>query len=411
MEPLSVVIGALTSMALGGLVGLEREFGKEVERRKLLIGIRTSILISLLGYMSVVFREFIDINFSLSLGFIFTIIALSLSYISRMKLYKATGITTFVAGILIFLTGVFVGFGENLLGLVLAVLITTVLAVRREMHLFVRSLEREELLSAIKFSIIAFVIFPLLPNYPVDPMNLFNPYQFWTIVVIISIIQFFSFVMMRLFEEKGRVFVGFFGGFVNSEATTYTLAEEMPKKIKCILSPILLSIISMIISSVVISFFIYPSLVFLQKLLFYLFPSLVFLSVVSFLKMDFSPSKSKIKSPYSLVSALKFAGLFFVLTLIGDIINFYSSNLLVPAAFFMGLISATPVVASISLLISVGNIDMALGSIAISFAVIGAIVNKNLWIKSANNPKLSKKIFVYTTVSSLLTLAMILLLI
>ncbi len=412
MEPLSVVTGALMAMGLGGLVGLEREFGKEVEKRKLLIGIRTSMFLCLLGFMSVIFQEFIDLNWSIGFGLASTLVALSLSYWSRMRLYKATGITTFVAGILIFITGVLIGFGENLLAVVLAVMVTSVLAVRKELHLIVKSMNRKELLSAIKFSIITFVILPLLPNQTIDPFGVFNPYQFWLIVVIVSLIQFFSFILMRTFENKGEPIIGFFGGFVNSEATAYTLAEchANRKNKKDVFPSILLTISAMILSCIVVASIIYPSYDFIIKLSLNLVPTFLFLFVIASLKMKFGKVKSKIESPYSLISAMKFALVFFALTFVGDFIINFSLFLLLPVSFFVGMIAATPVVASMALLVSSGNLTISSGAMAISFAIVGSILNKNFWSRIIKDKKVSRQILQYTISACLLTLTMTLLL-
>jgi uncharacterized membrane protein (DUF4010 family) len=411
MEPLSTVMGVLISIGLGGLVGLEREFKKEVENRKLLIGIRTSMFLCLLGYLSIIFGEFIDLNISLTLGFLCVLVALSLSYISRVRIYKYTGLTTFIAGILIFLVGVLVGFGENLLAVVLAVFITSILAVKEELHLIIKGMERDELLSAIKFSIITFVILPLLPNYTIDPFNLFNPYQFWLIVVIISLIELLSFLLMRAFENRGDPFVGFFGGFINSEATTYTIAEHtvQRKSTEGALSSILISILAMALSCIIVSAIIFPSVQSIGRLVMNLSPAIAILLLVSVSKIKFKKIRSKIKSPYSVVSAIEFAVIFFVLTLVGNFILNFSESLLLPASLFAGAFAATPVVASISLLMSSGKLDVTVGTMAICFSIIGSIMNKNFWARVAKNRNLSKQLFIYTTLVSLLTLTMILL--
>ena len=136
----------LLAMALGAFLGMEREFRREVQKKKLLLGIRTSILICSLGALVVQMRPILG-DIPIYLGFLGVLLALSSSYFLRFKESGARGITTFTAGILLFFIGLLCGVGEYVMATIMTVLITFILAAREEMHVFVKHLNAEEVKS------------------------------------------------------------------------------------------------------------------------------------------------------------------------------------------------------------------------------------------------------------------------
>jgi len=413
MEAFPDALGIFISIALGSIVGLEREFGKRTEKRKYIIGVRTSMLLCLLGYLSVFFGEYVDLVFSMSIGVVCALVGLSLAYISRLKVYKSTGITTFVGGILLFFVGVLVGFSEYLFALILTILITAILMMRNELHFFAEHLTRTEILSAVKFAIIAFVVFPILPNSTLDPWGVFNPYFFWYIVVLISSIQFLSFILLRVFKKKGVYLSSFFGGFINSEATTCNIIgfEKKSKDASTAVSNIILTNIAMIISCIVVAMVISPSLEFFAKFISLLLLPL-FLMIISFVlnvKPNTKASTKKIETPFSIVSALKFSVIFFVVRIFAEGIQYYSSGFLGLASFVGGIFASTPVIASLAMMLSEGSITMLQAIKFMGFSIAGTILNKNFWSRISGNKKLTKKLLLHTLIHSASLLAMILL--
>ncbi|HDD04981.1 MAG TPA: DUF4010 domain-containing protein [Candidatus Aenigmarchaeota archaeon] len=382
----------LLAMALGAFLGMEREFRREVQKKKLLLGIRTSILICSLGALVVQMRPFLG-DIPIYLGFLGVLLALSSSYFLRFKESGARGITTFTAGILLFFIGLLSGIGEYVMATIMTVLITFILATREEMHVFVKHLNAEEVKSAIKFAIIAFVVFPLLPDQTY--FGFFNPYRFWVIVVSISVVQFLAFVLGRILKERGALAVAFFGGFVNSEVTTYVLSTNLRRKDA---SPVLMAIASMFLSLVVIAAITFPSLDFILELTkYFLSPSLL-LAFISLYKFRSTDVKGDLESPFSIKSVAKFSLAFFLLSALSS----YFTQYFLAFSLLGGLLASSPVVASISLLLSLGDISLREGVEGVVLSAMASVLNKNFWVGFSKDKRMRRETLIYTLLTSFL---------
>ncbi|RLG16518.1 hypothetical protein DRN62_03450 [Nanoarchaeota archaeon] len=382
----------LLAMALGAFLGMEREFRREVQKKKLLLGIRTSILICSLGALVVQMRPILG-DIPIYLGFLGVLLALSSSYFLRFKESGARGITTFTAGILLFFIGLLCGMGEYVMATIMTVLITFILATREEMHVFVKHLNAEEVKSAIKFAIIAFVVFPLLPDQTY--FGFFNPYRFWVIVVSISVVQFLAFVLGRILKERGALAVAFFGGFVNSEATTYVLSVNLKRKNS---SPVLMAIVSMLLSLVVIAFITFPSPDLLLELTKYFLSPALLLVFISLYKFRSTDVKGNLESPFSVRSVVKFSLAFFFLSAISS----YFTQYVLAFSLLGGLVASSPVVASISFLMSLGSLSLEEGVKGIVLSAIASVLNKNFWVRFSRDKRMVKETLIYTLLASLL---------
>jgi uncharacterized membrane protein YhiD involved in acid resistance len=113
-----LVFGQLVfSAALGGLVGIEREFGRRV-KKSIPIGVRTMIFISLLGTMSTMLREWIDPTLLVIVGLAGVIILSAISYHERCEDSGERGLTTYVAAFVTYLVGVLIGLNEFLIAVI-----------------------------------------------------------------------------------------------------------------------------------------------------------------------------------------------------------------------------------------------------------------------------------------------------
>ena len=223
----------LISMALGALLGMEREIshGQAGEQ---MAGVRTFVLITLMGtILAHVSQEY---PFLIVVGggaFIFLIIA------GYMKLgTEDVGITTEVACIIAFLLGVLC-YTEPSVAVVITIFTGIVLAIRKSAHQLAEKISEDELIDTFKFALIAFVILPFLPNKTVDPLDVLNPYKIWLIVVFISGIGYVGYLLIRIFGAKsGTGITGILGGLVSSTAVTVTMSNRS-KEVAHILFPAL----------------------------------------------------------------------------------------------------------------------------------------------------------------------------
>ncbi|MEA5408093.1 MgtC/SapB family protein [Haloarculaceae archaeon H-GB2-1] len=152
--------------ALGMLLGTEREWSQKPA------GTRTFTIITTLAAVMVVAEE----PALLLLGGALVVIQGSVfAFRGLITGDESYLLTTSVSMILAYGVGVLVGKGYFLEGVIIAVITTFLLVLRRELHGFARKLSKDEIRSAIEFAILAFVIYPLLPNQPLDPWGAVNP--------------------------------------------------------------------------------------------------------------------------------------------------------------------------------------------------------------------------------------------
>jgi uncharacterized membrane protein (DUF4010 family) len=246
-----VILPLGTSILIGALIGLEREKTKQSTKKGLsAVGIRTDILISLFGAIAAFLGEKINpLLFLLCLGALLVLIISS--YIYLMARHGRIGVTTEVSTILVFLLGAMSMSGFMQLAVILAIITTLILSLRKYLHKAIYNINYHELFDTIKFAIIAFIILPFLPNADFDlqifnfffpgqtppitfsQINVINPYNIWFLVVLVSGISFLGYVLVKIFgHKKGIGFAGLVGGLYSSTATSLTLAsksKEMPK--------------------------------------------------------------------------------------------------------------------------------------------------------------------------------------
>lgn len=218
----------LIAIAIGGLIGLEREIGKKEKKESLgFAGLRTFILVSFFGALSYFMGEKLNVPMIPSVSFvIFSLLIIVSYYISAQKGY--TGITTELSALLTFLLGVIVMQTEyQIYAVIFAVLITILLAFKNYVREFVKNTKTKEWYDTLKFAFIAFVILPLLPNQGFGPYEFFNPYQTWLMVVFVSGLSFAGYFAVKYFGTRiGISLSGLLGGIASSTAVTTSMSQR-----------------------------------------------------------------------------------------------------------------------------------------------------------------------------------------
>lgn len=228
----SILENFFIALAVGALIGLEREYDKYKKRGHKDSGIRTYPLICLLGalsaYMSTVYSPL-----TIAIGFLLIGLLIIASYIAyAWPLKDYIGITSETAGLITFLIGAMIMTERRNTAVVLGIITTILLFTRPFLHNFAHHLKKYELSDTLKFAVIAFIILPLLPDYEVDPLGLFNPHKIWLMVVFISGISFAGYILMKIYGERGAVITGMLGGLASSTATTTSFALKSKKNNK-----------------------------------------------------------------------------------------------------------------------------------------------------------------------------------
>ncbi len=214
------------SLALGGLVGLERQSHREPESAFGSVGVRTFALAALLGTTSVLTHEVLP-GVAYVVGGGYFALLLAFFWQERRATDHEVGITTQVSAMMVFLIGMLVP-EQPFFASSLAVIVAAVLALKRYTSRFVQLLTPAEIIATMKFLLITVVLLPLLPNEAVDPWGFYNPREIWLLVVLISGISFLAYFAIRFMgTRRGLTLTGILGGLASSTAVTLAMARQV----------------------------------------------------------------------------------------------------------------------------------------------------------------------------------------
>tara|TARA_R110002020_G_scaffold32962_12_gene100884 strand:- start:2212 stop:3471 length:1260 start_codon:yes stop_codon:yes gene_type:complete len=212
-------INFTVALAIGLLIGLERERSKGEGPLRRAAGIRTFALASLIGAVSM------HVGGAPLLALVVAAVAVltALSYLKGSQ--EDPGLTTEIALVLTPLVGA-LAMADTLVAGALAACIAVVLAMKDPIHRFVKGvLTDEEVGDGLIFAIATLVIWPLLPDRFVGPLDAVNPHKVWLLVVLILAIGAAGHVAMRLLGLRfGLAVAGFASGFVSSLVTIGAMA-------------------------------------------------------------------------------------------------------------------------------------------------------------------------------------------
>ncbi|HKR34687.1 MAG TPA: DUF4010 domain-containing protein [Steroidobacteraceae bacterium] len=211
-EQLIIRLGA--ALAVGLLIGIERERSKGRGPRRAAAGVRTFTLIALAGAIS------------LELGGLpaFLVVAAVVGAFAALSYLRAfrhdPGLTTEVAMLITLLLGG-LALREPQVAGALAVIVTIILASRTPVHDWIKNvLTDEEVRDGLILAAAALVILPLLPEQPVDPWGVLDLRKLWTLAVLVMAINGLGYIAVRSLGAKiGLALAGLFSGFVSSTAT------------------------------------------------------------------------------------------------------------------------------------------------------------------------------------------------
>src|SRR3989338_1191716 len=144
---------------------------------------------------------------------------------------KNTGITTELMVPFCFVLGVLTGMGLLLEAGVTAIVVTFLLAEKKQLHALVQTITREELIDLLLFSAITFIVFPLLPDKPFALFGLSLNLQFaWAVVVFASAISFLMHLAAKYWQPHAAELSALLGGAVSSIAALTVFSERIREK-------------------------------------------------------------------------------------------------------------------------------------------------------------------------------------
>lgn len=213
--------------AVGGLaVGIEREWSvKRGHHVPHFAGTRTFLLLGLLGALGahLVAGGLAAAGASLIIAAALLVVV---AYAITSKRSDVGG-TTEVAALIVLAAGAVAGSGQVTLASALFALTTLVLVEKSRFHTFVARIRSYELMAAVRFGVLALVIFPLLPQGPLGPPPGLHPQELWALVLLFSGLGFLSYLALRIVGvQQGYGIAGLLGGFMSSTAVTLTFSRD-----------------------------------------------------------------------------------------------------------------------------------------------------------------------------------------
>ncbi len=380
------------ALVFGATVGLERESNNPNDPH--VGGIRTFSLIALTGALAGIFYQhrYESLAFIIVIGFFLLLISY---YVTESVHTKDFGITSELSAIATFLLGLMVMLSIIPLQIIVAIFVVVVfiLSLKSRTNQLVAGLTRQEVQSFISYMIIALVALPVLPDYSYtlsdlpllsdilrglnvelgqfDNLDLINPKNIWMIVVLITGIDVFGYILGRIVGNKnGFALTSFMAGFVSSTSATQSLAQRSnntPFVNHLVGAAILANLASFLQIFLLVGPLNARWLVSIAPSILIMIVTAGILSFIFFKKKEPQEAKDaqskKVTAIFSLLPALKFAGLLIVIKIVTKIslILFGQSGFIISSviASFAGLDA-----------IIVNLADMAGNTITFEFALL-----------------------------------------
>lgn len=213
-------LGPSVGLAVGLLIGLERERSKGEGPTRAAAGIRTFSILGLTGSIAGMIGPT-----GIYISGIFISLAMVASYVRSHR--DDPGLTTEIAMLLTFLLGVLALSSPGIAGST-GVIVAVLLASKHKLHAVCRQwLSEAELQDLLTLLAAAFVVLPLLPDHAIDPWDAINPRRLWVLVITIMAMATLGYLALRIFGTRfGLAIAGMAGGFVSSTATVLIMADR-----------------------------------------------------------------------------------------------------------------------------------------------------------------------------------------
>ncbi|HQR29287.1 MAG TPA: MgtC/SapB family protein [Anaeromyxobacteraceae bacterium] len=236
MDPYEPLLSLGLAVVAGLLIGLEREQSgpSDKDPESFLGGARTYPLVALAGALSALLgRHFGAPILVAVLGAL--VVFLVVSYVDVVRRGSDRGITSEVALVVAFLLGAvavssdLVPQGGRRVFTVLgtAVAVTALLSAKPVLQPLMRRVSREDVVSVLKFLIVAVLLVPWLPDRNFGPLGALNLRTIGWMMLLVAGVSFVGYAATRLLgPQRGLAVTGFVGGLVSSTAVTLAMSSR-----------------------------------------------------------------------------------------------------------------------------------------------------------------------------------------
>jgi uncharacterized membrane protein (DUF4010 family) len=238
----TLALRLVVALAIGFLVGLEREGSRHENRPFFFGGVRTYPILSLFGFACAWLFER-GATGVLPAGLLAVAAVTGVAYFEKIRSGRF-GATSEMSALLTFAAGALALLADVRLAMAIGVLNTMLLSEKSTLEHYVQRLDRAEFLATVKFLLVTAVIYPALPDVNYTAYGI-NPRKIWQIVMLVSAIGFGGYLLMRkLGPRVGLALSGLMGGIVSSTAVSVAagrLARENPAQARAALQASLLA--------------------------------------------------------------------------------------------------------------------------------------------------------------------------
>lgn len=371
----------IVALALGFLVGLERESTK-IEQQKLVFGgVRTHPIISMFGFGCAWLYQ-TGVTFILPAGLLAMAALTAIAYVAKIR-GERFGSTSEISALLTFVVGALALLVDIWVAMAVGIVNAMLLSEKAKLERFVERLDKAEFLAVLKFLLVTLIILPVLPDRQFTIFNL-NPASIWKLVILVSTIGFVGYALSKKFGKKvGLWMSGLLGGIVSSTAVTFAagrMAQREPGRAKSALQAAVLAASVMYLRILVIIAIVSPALV---AVVWWKFVALACIGILLSLRIrhdGVEPAGTEVpglENPFELTPALWFAGLFVLLSMITTFVKSYigTSGIFALSAV-VGVTDIDPFILS---LIENSGMQMNILVVAVLIAMMSNVIAKGIY--------------------------------
>ena len=244
------VLSLGVALAIGLLIGAERERSKGEGPGRAPAGIRTFTVAALSGAVAVLAGG----------SLLLAVMAASATVLVALAYWRSgsgdPGLTTEVVLILTVLLGGLAMQEPQVAG-GLAVVVTALLFAKARLHDFVRrAVSTTELNDALILAAATLVVLPLVPDRQIGPYGALNLHAIWIVIVLVMSISAAGYIAVRLLGARfGLPLSGLMSGFISSTATIGAMgarAVRSPEALSAAVAGAVLSTVSTILLTAVV---------------------------------------------------------------------------------------------------------------------------------------------------------------
>jgi uncharacterized membrane protein (DUF4010 family) len=388
------------ALAIGFMIGLQREYAFLTRDSKLVAGERTFALIGLVGFLAAMSADILNS----ALAFLGVILLIGI-FTSIAYAYEAfsghVGLTTEIAILITVLTGALCYWNQLGLAVAIGIATTVLLTLKLETDRLVSALTREDIFAALQLAVISLIILPVLPNQSLlpPPFDVLNPFKIWLMVVFISGINFLGYVSIKIIgPERGIGLTGLLGGLVSSTAVTLGFSERSHRE-KGLSKPFALAIMlswtvmfARVLVEVGVLNFSLLQLIWLPVAAAGLV-ALLFSVYLHLRQRSLETSELEFSNPFDLVSAIQFGLLYAVILVIARTAQLYFGDTgIYVSSILSGLVDVDAITLSLAQISNAGELDKSVAATGIVLAVTANTVAKSAMVLVGGAPGLRKAI-------------------